>query len=76
MSSIPHHSVNRRGFFVTAARSGALLALGTLAAWQEIKRRRLTNDSNCIKLSVCSDCVEFGHCTKPKAQSARESRLL
>jgi hypothetical protein len=71
MNSFPHRSVTRRGFFVSAARSGALLALATLAAWQETKRRRLANDPNCLKLSVCSECVEFGRCTKPKAQSAR-----
>jgi hypothetical protein len=72
MNSSPHHSICRRGFFITAARSAALLALTTFAAWQETKRRRLANDPNCIKISVCSDCVEFGQCTKPKAQSARQ----
>jgi hypothetical protein len=74
MKSPLHRSMNRRGFFVTAARSGALLALATFAAWQESKRRRLANDPNCIKVSVCSDCLEFGRCTKPKAQSAFASR--
>lgn len=71
MRSISHHSINRRGFFVTAARSGVLLALAIFATWQETKRRRLTSDPNCIKLSVCSDCLEFGRCAKPKAQAAR-----
>jgi hypothetical protein len=73
MNSFPDRPTNRRAFFITSARSAALLALATFAAWQETKRRRLANDPNCIKLSVCSDCVEFGRCAKPKAQSARQS---
>jgi len=76
MNPPAHRSLNRRGFFVSAARSGMLLALATFAAWQETKRRRLLNDPNCLKLSVCSECVEFGRCTKPKAQAARLTRLL
>ena len=48
-----------------------MLALAAFAGWQEVKRRRLANDPNCLKLTVCSDCVEFGRCTKPKAQNAR-----
>ena len=69
----PHQLLNRRGFFVSAARSAALLALAALAAWQETKRRRLATDPNCVKLPGCSDCVEFGRCTKPKALSVRQS---
>jgi hypothetical protein len=72
MHSLSKLPVNRRGFFVTAARSVALLSLSAFAVWQESKRRRLANDSNCLKLAVCSDCVEFGRCSKPKAESARE----
>ena len=66
-------SMNRRGFCVTAARSGLLLAFAAFAAWQETKRRRFATDPNCIKLSVCTDCLEFGRCPKPKAQFARTS---
>ena len=73
MNSCPNRPTNRRRFFITAARSAALLALAALAAGQETKRRRLANDPSCIKLSVCSDCVEFGRCTKPKARAARQS---
>ena len=73
MNSPAHRPVNRRGFFITAARSAAFLALAALAAWEETKRRRLANDPNCIKLSVCSECLEFRRCAKPKAQSARQS---
>ena len=72
MKSLAHIKVNRRGFFVRAARSAALLGLAAFAAWQETKRRRLENDPNCIKLSACSDCVEFGRCIKPKAQFVRQ----
>ena len=66
-------SMDRRDFFVTAARSGALLAIVAFASWQETKRRRLATNPNCVRLSLCSDCLEFGRCTKPKAQSVRTS---
>jgi hypothetical protein len=75
MNALPDRSTNRRGFFITVARSAALLALAALAVLQESKRRRLANDPNCIKLFSCSDCVEFGRCSRPKAQSARQSSL-
>ena len=75
MDALPNHPTNRRGFFISAARSAALLALAVFAAWQETKRRRLAADPNCIKLLSCSDCVEFGRCPKPKAQSARGAFL-
>lgn len=73
MNSFAQRSTTRRGFCVVAARLAALLVMAAFATWQETKRRRLANDPNCIKLSVCSDCLEFGRCTKPKAQSARRS---
>ena len=76
MNSLPDRSIDRRSFFVAAARSGVLLALATLAAWQETKRRRLATDPNCLKLAGCSECVEFGRCTKPKAQSVRSNSSL
>lgn len=74
MNSLDHRAVNRRGFLITEARWAALLGLAAFAAWEEAKRRRLANDPNCIKLSVCSECVEFGRCTKPKARTARRLR--
>jgi|RhiMethySRZTD1v2_1073278.scaffolds.fasta_scaffold3001523_2 hypothetical protein len=76
MSLLPHRAINRRGFLVSGARTGGMLALATFAAWQETKRRRLANDPNCLKLSVCSECVEFGRCPKPRAQAARSKPSL
>ena len=73
MNSFLDRPTNRREFFITSARSAALLVLATFAAWQETKRRRLANDPNCVKLLSCSDCMEFGRCMKPKARSARRS---
>lgn len=61
----------RRDFFMAAARSAVLAVMAGFAVWQEAKRRRLENDPNCIRLSVCADCVEFGRCTKPKATATR-----
>ena len=74
MNLLPQLPVNRRGFFTAAARAAALLALAAFAGGQEIKRRRLANDPNCLKLTTCSECTEFGRCTKPKAQDARSLR--
>ncbi len=71
MNSLDHRAVNRRGFLIAEARWAALLGLAAFAAWEETKRRRLANDPNCIKLSACSECVEFGRCAKPKSQTAR-----
>lgn len=69
-------SINRRSFFASSARSVMLLGFAAFAVCQEGKRRRLRSDPDCIKLSVCSDCIEFGRCTKPKAQSARASASM
>ena len=73
MNNVSEGPLSRRRFFTTAARSGALLVLTTFAGWQEIKRRRLANDPNCIKLMTCADCIEFNRCLKPKAQGARRA---
>lgn len=54
--------------------SGRCLGLGGLAALVmagELKRRRLEGSADCIKLSTCADCLEFGGCSKPKAADFR-----
>jgi hypothetical protein len=64
---------NRREFLATSAR---LLAFGGLAAYganQVLRGRRLENDPTCIKLDTCQACVEFGGCTKDKAEHYREN---
>lgn len=61
----------RRGFLAAIARSAVTLAIAAFAIWQEIKRRGLEGDPDCVKLSACADCVEFGRCGKPKARQAR-----
>lgn len=73
MNRIPKGPLTRRSFFTTAARSGALLVLGAFAGWQELKRRRLANDPDCIRLNTCAECVEFNRCLKPKALDARQT---
>jgi hypothetical protein len=73
MNTLPEALLSRRGFFMTAARSGFLLALAAFAGGQEIKRRRLVNDPNCIRLSTCAECAEFNRCVKPKAREARRA---
>lgn len=74
MNSPPFSSMNnRREWFLTLARSTALFTLAAFAMWEEVKRRRLANDPNCVKLSTCSNCVEFRRCTKPKAELARSA---
>lgn len=51
-----------------------LAGLGGLVVAGETKRRRLANDPNCIRLQTCADCVEFGGCTKPKAEDFRQAK--
>jgi hypothetical protein len=66
-------STGRREFLMSAVRSLALFAFAAFAAGQEIKRRRLANDPECIRLYSCPDCVEFGRCEKPKAREVRQA---
>ena len=66
------HLTRRRQFFHTGARVLAVGGIASFAAFQEMKRRRLAGDPNCIKLHTCTHCVEFGNgCQKDKAQDYR-----
>lgn len=71
MNSSLHRSSSRRDFLAASGRSVVLLALAVFAGWQEMKRRRLADDPECLKVSVCSDCLEFGRCARPKARETR-----
>lgn len=51
-----------------------LASLGGLAVAGELKRRRLANDPNCIRLWTCADCAEFDGCAKPKAATFQQSQ--
>lgn len=66
-------SESRRCFLLTSGRFFGLGVLATLVAGQELKRRRLEGDPNCIKLFTCQDCREFNGCTQPKAEQFRLS---
>lgn len=72
---IPNLPFNRRQFLRSGARYSILAGLGGLVAMEEIKRRRLANDPNCIRVWTCEDCVEFGGCTKNKAVNFRRVNL-
>ncbi|MBN8461046.1 MAG: hypothetical protein J0M04_24720 [Verrucomicrobia bacterium] len=72
----PSTPLDRRRFLQAGTRYVLLTALGGLAVVAEAKRRRLSNDPNCIRLWTCADCVEFGSCSKPKAQDFRQSNVL
>lgn len=67
-------SESRRQFLLAGGRLLALGGLASYAAGQEIKRRRLLTDPNCVKLYGCEQCVELGGCTRPKAERFRLSR--
>lgn len=67
-------SLDRRQFLRAGTRYALLSALGGLAVAGELKRRRLADDPNCIRVWTCADCVEFGGCTKPKAQDFRQAQ--
>ena len=65
-------SPDRRKFFATGARTLAAGGLAAFVALQEVKRRRLAGDPNCIRLDTCSDCVELGAgCQLDKAEDFR-----
>ena len=64
-------SPSRRQFLATGARYLAAAGLGCLVGVQELKRRRLEGDPNCVKLYTCGQCVEFHGCSKPKALEFR-----
>ena len=63
---------NRRQFLKSSSRYLLLSGFTGLVVTSEAKRRRLANDPNCIRLLTCSDCIEFGGCTKNKANTYRE----
>ena len=64
---------SRRTFLSGMVRVAGLGSLAALVAGQELKRRRLVDDPECIRPNVCADCVEFGGCDLPKAVAARRS---
>jgi hypothetical protein len=64
-------TLDRRQFLKSGTRCALLAVLGGLAVASETKRRRLENDPDCVRTWTCTDCVEFGHCAKPKAQDFR-----
>jgi hypothetical protein len=64
---------DRRGFLARIARSLGFASMGAFAVAQEMKRRRLANDPECLRFNPCRDCSEFTGCSKPKAREARGS---
>ncbi len=59
----------RREFLISGVRYLAFGGLGLFGAGQVMKGRRL--GTNCIKLEICRDCIEYSGCSKPKAEDAR-----
>lgn len=70
---IPNLPLSRRKFLKSGARYSMLAGLGGLLTTEELKRRRLANDPNCIRVWTCADCAEFGGCTKNKALDFRSA---
>ena len=64
---------NRREFLASSARLLAFGGLGVYGFSQVARGRRLEHDPSCIKLDTCQACIEFGGCTKTKAEHARET---
>ncbi|MCX6886409.1 MAG: hypothetical protein WCR20_10390 [Verrucomicrobiota bacterium] len=70
----PTETVARRHFLKSGMRYALLAGLTGLAITGEAKRRRLENDPNCIRTYTCADCIEYGHCAKPKAEDFRQEK--
>ena len=65
-------TTKRRDFFATGMRCVIVGGIGSFAAVQEMKRRRLIGDPNCIKLETCSQCIELpAGCALDKAENFR-----
>jgi hypothetical protein len=62
---------SRRQFFLAVGRYLGLGGLGSLAAFQGIKGRRLEREGNCIQIVICRDCGAFQGCRKTKAEQFR-----
>ena len=67
---------NRRQFLASSVRYLSLGGLSVFVVAQELKRKRLLNDPNCIKLFTCQDCVEFSGCKLDKADTYRAENNL
>ncbi|HIG28887.1 MAG TPA: hypothetical protein EYQ50_14270 [Verrucomicrobiales bacterium] len=76
MNQSDNQSNSRRQFFSTSLRYLTLGGFSILVAGQEMKRRRLANDPNCIRLYTCKDCVEFNGCKLEKSVAFRASEEL
>ncbi|NOX98288.1 MAG: hypothetical protein GXP30_00880 [Verrucomicrobia bacterium] len=62
----------RRQFFAIGMRTIIIGGIGSYAMSQEVKRRRLAGDPNCIQLDTCTQCIELSSgCTKDKAENFR-----
>jgi len=66
-------SASRRHFLASMARMGLLGTLGTYFVAQRFKFNRLLDDPECIIISSCQKCVEFGGCELPKSHDTRAS---
>jgi hypothetical protein len=66
---------SRREFLISSGRYLGFGALASLVAMQEVKRRRLEGDPNCIRIVTCGDCIEFQGCEKTKARQARVGKV-
>ena len=62
----------RRDFFATGMRCVIVGGIGSFAAIQELKRRRLIGNPKCIVLDTCTDCIELAAgCQKDQAANFR-----
>jgi hypothetical protein len=65
----------RREFLRAGGRYIALGGLACLVTVQEVKRRRLVGDPNCIRIATCRDCIEFQGCNKSRAEEFRSGSV-
>ncbi|MDC0325257.1 hypothetical protein OAM01_00705 [bacterium] len=75
-TSIPPQdkAVSRRAWIPQCIRGALLAGMAAFGIGQVYKGQRLATDPDCIKLTTCTDCVEFGGCNLDKAAASRISQ--
>jgi len=73
MKNGPKHTLSRRRFVRSIARSAALGALGLLTLSLARRRRDDRGREECVNHGICCGCRALEHCRLPRALSAKQA---